>query len=409
MNRLFRMTPNLRAAVLSYGLWSLAYNVIAPLIPLLSAHIGATPLEVGLVATSTLAGAAALTLPLSYVSDRFGRRSALVTAWLLSGSGMLLMSLAHSVLTLIPGAALSGAVVASLPTLNVLVMEESAPADRTHNYVIFYAAGPAGTLLGSWLGGLTAQTLGLAAACAVSGVLVLLSTISLAAIRPRRPQSMDRPTVPETSDAATPRLRDQALIAILAGIGYMLVALPGNFVFLYLHTVRGVDLRSTGELAGLLGGSQLLWSFVLLNLPHDERKVRLPFVRITMSKTNAIGLAITLAGNALFGVLLPLGSVVAWMLALTLRGSYYVLHSLGSAVFSDIINTDASPTLRMTGMSFPVGLGAMAAPVLGGWLYAFSPSDPFWISAAACAAAVAIGVAFLLASRAAGAEASAGA
>lgn len=385
MTGLLHITPNLRTAILAYALWSLSYDIIAPLIPLLSSHVGATSVEVGLVATAGVIGAGVLIVPLSLVSDRFGRRIALVMAWLVSGVGMLFMAAAHSVATLIPGVLLSGAVVAALPTLNVLILDEANPDQRTRAYVVFYAAGPAGMLLGSWIGGIASQDLGLSAVALISGVLVLLSTLSLTALRPPRTQTPSPTTAEERRPPA--RLRDQALVAIAAGIAYLLVAMPANFIFLYLHGVGGVSLRSDGAFASLLGGSQLLWSVVLLTLPQDSRTVRMPFVQLRMSRTNALGLTLTLAANALFGILLPIGGAVAWVAALALRGSYYVQHSLGSSAFSDVIDSRSRPTLRMTGMTFPVGLGAMAAPIAAGWAYAYSPAYPFWISGAACAVA----------------------
>jgi MFS family permease len=386
------LTPNLRRAVVAFGLWSFGYNMIAPLLPLLAGQVGATPVEVGLVATASLAGAGALTLPLSYASDRLGRKSALTVAWLLSGMGILFLALAHSVQALLPGALLSGAVMGALPTLNVLVREESKPEERLGRYLAFYAASPAGALLGAWLGGLAAQSLGLGMACVLSGAVVLASTSALVTLRHEDPGR--RPSREPVRHA--PRRRALVFFALAAGVGYLLLALPSHFLLLYLHTVRGQDFASTGLLASLLGLSQLLWSLLLLGLPLDPRPVRIPRLDLTLSRGTLFGLAVALAANVAYGLLVPLDSVLAWVLAILLRGSFYTIQPLGFTAFSETLTGERWATLSMTSLTLPLGLGAAVAPVVGGFAYARAPVDPFLVTAASSAFAAVLLVPLLL-------------
>lgn len=97
-------------------------------------------------------------------------------------------------------------------------------------------------------------------------------------------------------------------------------------------------------------------------------------------------LGVCCCANALFGLLLPAGSVVATLVALVLRGSQFTLQSLGSALMGDVVAPGPGLTTRLTAFSAILSLGAVCAPVAGGWLYGLAPAYPFWLTGMSAAA-----------------------
>lgn len=387
------LNRNLKLAGLAFGLWSLAYNLTAPLLPLLARELGAAPVQAGLAAAAGPAGAVALILPLSILSDRRGRKEALLAGWLLSAFGLLLMSGARSWAGLLPGAFFSQAVIAALPTLNTLILEETEPSLRSRAFALLYSAGPLGLLIGSAAGGYLAENFGLRATVLAAGACSVGAALAVLTARPVSPINSER----EPAVSENPARRSWSAMAFVAAasLGFLLVSLPGQFVLPYLHEIGGQSLLAAGLYSSLLAGSQLAWSLFFSVWPRTPGKIRLVMKGsvLTLPAGPLAAIAICLAANAAFGLLLPSKLPGSWALAIFLRGSLYSLQSLGSGLLGDVVSPGPARATRLTGYGAGIGLAAAGAPVLAGWLYGANPSLPFWVSGAAGAA----GSAFLLA------------
>lgn len=379
---------NLRFAALAFMLWSLAYNLMAPLLPLYAQELGASPLGIGAVGSAGALGALLLILPLSRVSDRAGRRPALLAGWTISAVGFLLMFLAPSWLALLPGAFLSTGALAALPTLNTLALEELAANQRTRGFSLIYAASPLGALLGSAVAGVLGAGYGLRAGAAAAGLSVLIATLALLPIVERR-EALEAPAPAggERGPARASGLASIVFAAAGAG-GFLLLAVPGNFVVPYLHDVAGRGLIATGLYSSLLFGAQFAWSLLFSVWPRrtDWVRVGTPRGGFSFPAATLMALAVCLAANAAFGLLLPLGATGLISVALVLRGSQYTLQSLGSALLGDVVAPGPGRTTRLTLFSAILGVGAAGAPVVGGWLYGLGPSYPFWFTGIGAAA-----------------------
>jgi MFS family permease len=380
----FSLSPNIRLAGIAFLLWATAYNVTAPLLPLFARQLGGDPVQVGIVAAAASMGAVLLVLPISMISDWAGRRWGLLLGWSLSAAGLLLMAAATSWQGLLPGSFLSMAAVAALPTLNTLILEESAPVDRVRNFTLLYGAGPLGLLVGSPIGGWAAEAYGLR-----SGILIaaLLAVVAAFATLPIAGGIVsDNLQGVGVQPSRTPRAT-LLLFALLVAGAFLSVSLPGNFIAPYLYEVRGQTFLSTGLFTAGLAAAQLFWSFLFTLWPREEGRVRLQIGRQVWSLPRSIllALAICLGANALFGFLLPLAGSGFWLAALFLRGSYYTLQGLGSALVGEVVPEGRHRTTRLTLASAAVGLGAAGAPILGGKLYAILPALPFWITGGAAA------------------------
>ncbi len=377
---------NLRLAGLAFLLWSLAYNINAPLLPLFTGSVGGEAFEVGLVAGAGAAGALVMVFPLSMVSDRFGRRSALLAGWVLSAIGVLLMAGATSWQGLLPGTFLSLAGAAALPTLNALILEESPPEWRARSFALLYAAGPLGLLGGSALGGLVAELYGLRMAVLVAGLCSLTATLAVIPIKVGAPPEA---VSSHQRSASRPSRGPLAHIAFgsVAAVGFLFVTLPSNFIVPYLREVEGQSLLSTGLHSSLLAAAQLGWSLLFTVWPRTSGHVRVGYKQtyLTLPTSTLVGVAVCLAACGAFGLLLPIQLPGIPLLALILRGSQYTLQGLGSSLLGDVVSPGPSRTVRMTAFNAAVGLGAVGAPIASGWLYGLGPAFPFWVSGVASA------------------------
>ncbi len=407
---------NLLLAAVSFFLWSASYNLIAPFLPLLARELGATSVQMGLVGSIGMLGAATLVFPISVLSDRVGRRPALVLGWVASAAGMFIMWPARSWAGLLPGVFLSMAAVAALPTLNALALEELPAPRRARGFALLYAAAPLGTLLGSAVSGFLGTLVGLQASTAVAGACLLGATLVLLPITERRPAGADEtatagaaasgrpggstgpggpggpgerggPGGSAATDGRQPGGILLALFSVMSAGALFLMGLPGSFIVPYVKEVSRVSLVLAGLAVSVLSGAQLAWSLLFSTWPRFSGRVRVGRGRTELELSRATLQAITvcLAANALFGLLLPSGLAAAAVVALVLRGSQFALQSLGSALMGDVVPVGPGLSTRLTTLSVALGVGAAAAPVAGGWLYGIRPALPFWVMAAAAA------------------------
>ena len=384
---------NLSFAAVAFVLWSAAYNLMAPLLPLYARELGASSLQMGLVGGTATLGAVALVLPLSLLSDRFGRRPALLLGWLASAAGLFLMWPARAWSSLLPGAFLSLAPVAALPTLNALALGELPDKQRARGFALLYAAAPSGALVGAAIAGLLGSGFGLRTTILVAGCALVVAALALLPItegqksaKGEKPAGSARP-----AGSPSPGGRGQGwmmtVFGIAAGGAIMLIALPGNFIVPYLKEVSHTSLVRAGLAFAVLAAAQLGWSLLFSVWPRDEGKVRLGGGPNTLmlSRSTLKALTVCLAANSLFGLLLPAGWGGATVLALLFRGSQFTLQSLGSALLGDVVSPGPRLATRLTLFSAFLGLGAAGAPVVGGWLYGVDPALPFWVTGGAAA------------------------
>lgn len=387
MGTVFPLGRNLRLAGVAFLLWSVAYNLAAPLLPLFARELGASSVQLGIVAAVGFLGVPVLVLPISLLADRRGFRVALLAGWCLSAAGVLLMAFAGSWSGLLPGAFGSLAVLAALPSLNAMVLEEAPPNQRARSFALLYSAGPLGLLVGSALGGLIAEAFGLRMVVAVAGVCSSMAVLALLPVRPR-PHEWTEVAAAEMEGHNGSGFWVKVGFAAVTAMGFLFVALPGNVTVLFLREVGQQSLTAAGLYSALLAAAQLAWSMLFSVWPRlpGYASLNLGASQLRLSASTLAAIALCLVANALFGLLLPLPARDAWIPALLLRGSQYTLQPLGSALLGDVITAGPHRTTRLTLFSAATAIGAMGAPVTAGWLYDRSPSFPFWVSGVASAA-----------------------
>lgn len=387
-----RYPISLLYASLSYLAWSIANNLVQPYLPLVATRLGASAVQVGYIGSAGLVGAALMVFPLSQIADRFGRFVALNTAWVISVFGGFLIAVAANITTLMLGVFLSMAVVASLPILTLVAVQQLSGDKRVRGMAIFYLGNPLGILVGSYLGGILSNWIGFREVRMLSAICLTVSLITLWFLRS---------LVPEhgllTRVHATKPSRSLIVLALLASGLSLLLALPTHFDLLYLSEVHHMSLAVLAVFSALIGASQFLWSFLFTRWPNRAGEVRLRLYTFewVFERVTVVSILTILVANTLYGYLMTTSSPWVEGLAILLRGSRYSLQFLGSAVFVGLAQSERLSVTYWTSLSAIVAVGMAVAPILGGLLYNIFPALPFWVCGFGCFLGVIVTVFFM--------------
>ncbi|MFE5796785.1 MFS transporter [Streptomyces sp. NPDC056503] len=267
-----RMSLALFAAGLAA--FALLYSTQA-LLPAISAEFGATASAASWTVSAATGALALCVLPLSALSERFGRRTMMTASLAVAVGVSLLVPFAPSLEVLVALRALQGAALAGLPASAMAYLaEEVRPRALIGTIGLFVAGNSIGGMSGRIVTGWVAQLWGWRAGLAAVGLTSLLCAIAFRALLPKA-----RHFTPGTLDpralAATVKghLADPLLLrlygigalfmtvfgAVYTVIGYRLAEAPfslpqgvvGSIFLVYL--VGTVSSAAAGKLVGRLG------------------------------------------------------------------------------------------------------------------------------------------------------------
>lgn len=378
----------------SLFLWSTAYNMVLPFLPLTAAALGAAPAQVGLVQGVAYAGAALALLPAGWLADRYTRRSALFGMWTIGAIGTLLMATAESWRGMLPWAFLMLAGAGAMPALAALAAEVAPVLGRRRTLSVVFAAAPGGLLVGSSIGGLMAEAWGMKPLFVAAAAITIVAMLPLLLVA-------DRASVAPGAVGADPggaeggHLARLMLVAVPAGFAYAMLALPSGFLTPYLRDVVGLSLAGTGITNAQLAVGQLAWSGLFAVWPGEMGRIQVtigPVRGLQFGRGTLLALMVCLGANAVFGFVFTAGGAALVVLALLLRGALFSLQPLGMALVSEMTGTGTGLTGRFSLLALVMGAAAAVAPVVSGLLYAVHPAGPFVVASLAAA----VGVAALL-------------
>lgn len=254
----------------SRGLRAFGDGLVSLLLPAYLATLGFSPFKIGVLATATLAGSAALTLTVGFVAHHFSRRSLLIAAAVLmvvTGSAFALVQdfwpllLVAFVGTLNPS---SGDVSVFLPLEHAQLAHSVTDRDRT---ALFARYSLVGSLVGA-VGALAAgapdilrQVVGLDIKQALQIAFLLYAFLGLGALllyRKLPDEPLDASAVP-----AEPVRKSRTIVLTLAAL-FSLDAFAGGFVvqsLMALWLFQRLSLPATGAiffLTGILSGGSYL-------------------------------------------------------------------------------------------------------------------------------------------------------
>ncbi|MFF9195271.1 MFS transporter [Streptomyces sp. NPDC014779] len=342
--------------------FALLYSTQA-LLPAVSAAFGATASAASWTVSAATGALALCVLPLSALSERFGRRSMMTASLAVAVAVGLLVPLAPNLETLVALRAVQGAALAGVPaSAMAFLAEEVRPKALVAAIGLFVAGNSIGGMSGRIVTGWAAQLWGWRAGLAAVGLMAAACALAFRALLPRarhftpgtlNPKALARTVRGHLADPLLVRLYAigalfmTVLGAVYTVIGYRLVEAPfslpqgvvGSVFLVYL--VGTVSSAAAGRLVGRLGRRGALYLAV---------------------STTAAGLLLSLAD--------ALPAVLAGLVLIT--AGFFAGHAVASSSVSRTAKTGRAQASALYQSAYYLGssaggtLGAVAFHA-GGW------------------------------------------
>ncbi|MFP8942965.1 MFS transporter [Streptomyces fenghuangensis] len=333
-----------------------------PLLPALSADFGVTPGQASWTVSSATIALAVAVLPLSALSERFGRRTLMTGSLTVAVAVALALPFAPNMEVLIALRALQGAAIAGIPaSATAYLAEEVRPAALVGAIGLFVAGNSVGGMTGRVLTGWVAEGWGWRTGLAAVGALSLLCALAYRLLIPRAhnftPASL-RPA--EVLNTVRGHLSDGLLVRLYS-LGLLFMT-----VFGAVYTVVGY--RLTSEPFGLSQG--LAGSVFVIYLVGTVSSAAAGRLTGRLGRRGALYLAI---GATATGLLLTLGdTLTAVLLGLVLvTAGFFAGHAVASGSVGRTARTGRAQASALYQMAYYVGsslggtLGAIAYHAAG--------------------------------------------
>ena len=361
------------------------FGIIIPLLPFWAEHLGASPVQVGLILT-VYSLAQLIFLPvLGRFSDRFGRRPIILWSLVIETISLTLTALSGSLTMLLVARFIGGMGAANLGTAQAVVSDTTTPAERAKGMGFIGAAIGVGFVLGPAIGG-GLTTLGLTApfwfAAGVALVNAALVFFLLPETRAKQPtlaaQASGAPAQPQIGFVAEllATLRSPA-VARLIGV---------NLLYTLAFTAMEAMYPLFSQQIFGWGATQNAWIFVFVGVIMVIVQGGLVgrLAKLWGEQTLLLaGLALLAAGL----LALPLGTTLAVMLIAVgaLSAGSGAISSMSSALAS-LASPEESQGQTLGVIQSSGGLGRVLGPIAAGWVFAIGGAGAPFVAGGALAA-----------------------
>jgi MFS family permease len=352
------------------GLRAFADGYVSLVLPVYLLALGLSPLDVGVIATATLLGSAALSIAVGLHAHRIGYRTLLLgAAALMAATGFSFAALTDFwpllivavVGTLNPS---SGDVSVFLPLEQALLAQAAADHERTALFARYSVVGALVGAVGALFAGapdLLAQTMHIGVKPALQAMFALYGVLGLVAglIYSRLP----RERAPEERARTAPLGKSRRIVFTLAGL-FSLDAFGGGFI---VQSMLALWLFERFQLSTIVAGTIFFWSGVFSAVSY--------LVAVRIAKR--IGLVNTmvfthLPANVLL-LLMPFVPDLTWVIVLLLVRSALSqmdVPTRGSYVMAVVTPAERPAAASVT--SVPRSLASAVSPLLAGFLLGLS-------------------------------------
>ncbi|MFD9859458.1 MFS transporter [Streptomyces alboflavus] len=342
--------------------FALLYSTQA-LLPLISADLGVSASTASWTVSAATGALALFVLPLSALSERFGRRTLMTVSLTVAVAVGLLVPFAPNIGALIALRAVQGAALAGLPASAMAYLaEEVRPKALVAAIGMFVAGNSIGGMSGRIVTGWAAQAWGWRWALAVVGLLAVLGALAFRALLPA-PRHFTPGTLSPKSLARTVRSHlSNPLLCRLYAIGALFMT-----VFGAVYTVIGYRLTE-GPFSlpqGVIG------SIFLVYLVGTASSAAAGKLVTRLGRRGALYLAVsTTAGGLLLSLSTSLVLVLLGLVLIT--AGFFAGHAVASSSVSRTATTGRAQASALYQSAYYVGsslggtLGAMAFHA-GGW------------------------------------------
>jgi MFS family permease len=361
----------------------IGYLIVLPTLPFYAKRLGARPLVITMM-ISCFFLAQLVTAPLwGRLSDRYGRRPALLAGLISSAVAFALFGLANSIFLLFLFRLVQGAGGGTTGVVQAYVSDSVPPEERAKALGWITAATSAGVMIGPLLGSL-ATYFGPSGPGFVAAGLCGLNALSAWRWLPesnRREDAAEHKRRP-VSDAVFEVLRHpmapvSSLIWIYT-VGMLAFMGMNGVLALYLGAAYGVTERTIGWIYSYVGGVGLVMRAVLLG-PAVRR-----FGEIGVTRMGAISLSVGLAAMPLPAMLHLARPVQLALLALAALfvpvGTALLFPATTALVSRRSIKGETGQTMGVQ-QSFG-SVARLVGPVGAGWVFETDIRYPFWAAAA---------------------------
>ncbi|MFF4173137.1 MFS transporter [Streptomyces sp. NPDC001744] len=342
--------------------FTLLYSTQA-LLPAVSAAFGATASAASWTVSAATGALALCVLPLSALSERFGRR-AMMTASLTAAVALaLLVPLAPNLESLIALRALQGAALAGLPASAMAYLaEEVRPRALAGAIGLFVAGNSIGGMSGRLLTGWVAQLWGWRAGLAAVGLVSLVCALAFRALLPKARHFTPGTLSPKTLARTVRTHLANPLLARLYAIGALFMT-----VFGAVYTVIGYRLAEApfSLPQGVIGSIFLVYLVGTVSSAAAGRLVG------RLGRRGALYLAVsTTAAGLLLSLSDALPAVLAGLVLIT--AGFFAGHAVASSSVSRTARTGRAQASALYQSAYYLGssaggtLGAVAFHA-GGW------------------------------------------
>lgn len=359
---------------------SFSFGILNFVLPIYGRDIGASALEIGLLFSAFSLMTVALRPLVGAGLDRFGRRGFFIAGLAAYALTMLSFAYASAVWSLLAAGVLQGIASALLwLAANAIIADISGADERARSFGLVTQASNQGAIAGTFIGftvlfslSFTAGWKSLFIGYAAAGLAaVIMAWRKMPETRPAQSEAQDSPRAGIETVLRSRPLSVLMLVGAVSGASQAMLA-PILMIFLQEKFHAEVD-----ELAWAFLPAALVWTFLPARMGRlADRVGRKPLIWLAIA---------TAAGVSL---LIPRVDSLAALAALWVLEAVCFTASdpASSALITDL--TGEQVRGRVYGLfAFAGSLGAVAGPLLGGWLYdsAGKPA-PFLVNAAALGA-----------------------
>ncbi|MFB9328305.1 MFS transporter [Paenibacillus aurantiacus] len=383
-----RLKGNSRGCLAFEPLFLIPYSMFATYAAIYMHELGLTETQIGWVTTLTLVVQVFSSFMSGYLTDRMGRKAALLTFDLISWSvGTLLWAVSQNIWFFIAAALINGLQRVPHTAFYCLLVEDTEPKERTYVFTLLQVIGVIGGLFAP-LGGLLVYRYGMVTGVRIMYVLafILMTAQFLGRHYTTRETEMGMRKKREAAELGlNASLRDYAatMKAVLAD-RHLLLMFGVYILFNFQMTVKGTYLSL--YLADDLGVSEGLISIV----PAVSSVVMLLVLWLVMpriserlaNRTMLWGFVLSAVANGMLA-LTPTGAM-GWIAASTVlsAGATMITAPYLEAAVANSIDDERRAKMFAI-LSVLVLLAVSPSGIIGGWAYSLDPRLPMWLATSA--------------------------
>ena len=339
--------------------WGTGESMFLIFQPLYMQQLGASPLMIGTILGALGISLAIAHIPAGHLSDRFGRRPLIWTAWTFGLIAAWAMALARSLPAFIIGMLFYYLTAFVSSPMNSYITAARGNLSIGRVLTFISASYNAGAIIGPWLGGQIAERYELRTIYIISASIFIVSLGTILFIRSQPVEHIDHQSEPRQP------VFNRRLVIYL-GVTFLVMFamyLPQPLAPNYLQNERGLDYGQIGQLGSIAG-----LGIVLMNLALGSLSARTGFL---LGQVAMLAYALLLWKSDRFGY---------YALAYFLTGGFRVARSLAVALIRNLAHQSRMGLVY--GINETVVSSTMIlAPPLAGWIYGINPATIFLVSA----------------------------